>query len=107
DAEPQVLIDPVRRDDLPGIHLAAGIPDRLELPERVDELGSVHLRKELRLRLAVAVLAGERAAVRDDERRRLVHERFVFLDALRRLEIEIDPRVNAALAEVSVQRAAV
>ena len=62
-AEAQVLVDAVRVDDLARVHLPVRIPDRLELAERLDQLRAEHLRQELASRLAVAVLARERAAV--------------------------------------------
>ena len=48
---------------------------RLELAEGADQLGAEHLRQQLAARLAVAVLAGERAAVAHDEVRGLVEKR--------------------------------
>src|SRR5206468_1808030 len=83
-AQTQILIDAVRIDDLAWIHQAVGIPDALELTERVHQLWPEHLRQEFRFGLPVAMFARERAAVRDDERARVIHERFVFLDAGRR-----------------------
>jgi len=56
-AEPQILIDAVRRDDLAGIHPAVGVPDALEFAERLDQFRSEHLRQELCLRLPVPMLA--------------------------------------------------
>ena len=106
-AQPKILIDAIRVDDLPRVHLSVGIPDRLELAERLDELVTEHFRQKLRARLTVAVLAGERSAVCQHEIGGLVHERLVCLDALRCLEIEIDARVDAALAEMAVQGATV
>src|SRR5207249_10312959 len=88
-AQTQILIDAVRIDDLAWIHQAVRIPDALELTERVYELWPEHLRQEFRFGLAVAVFARERAAVRDDERARVIHERLVFLDAGSRFEIEV------------------
>jgi hypothetical protein len=66
-AEPQVRGDRVGVDDLAGVHLPARVPDRLELAESADQLIAEHLRQELGLRLAVAVLARDRAAMRDDQ----------------------------------------
>ena len=56
-SEPKVVRDPIGVDDLARVHLPVGIPDGLELAERVDQLGPEHLREQLRARLAVAVLA--------------------------------------------------
>ena len=53
------------------------------------------------------MLAGERAAEAHDEVRRLVEERAEALDALARFEVEVDPRVHAAVAEMAVQVAGV
>ena len=41
-AEPEVLVEAMSADHLPRIHLPAGIEDRLELLESVDEALSVH-----------------------------------------------------------------
>ena len=59
--------DPVGLDDLPRVHLPVGVPDRLELPERLHELVAVELGQQLTAGLAVAVLARERAAVVHDQ----------------------------------------
>ena len=56
-AEPEVFGDRVRTDHLPRIHLPIGIPDGFELAEGLDDLLPIHLRQELGLGLAVAVLA--------------------------------------------------
>src|SRR5262245_33203347 len=45
-------------DDLAWIHLAVRVPDRLELPERPDEVVAEHLGQARAARLAIAVLAG-------------------------------------------------
>ena len=58
-AQAEVLGGVVGSDDLAGIHLPIGIPDGLELAECLHELLAEHLRKQLRARLAVAVLAGK------------------------------------------------
>ncbi len=97
----------VRVDDLARVHLPVGVPDRLELAEGRDELVAEHLRQELRPRLAVAVLARERAAELEDEVGRLVEEAAEGLDPLRRLEVEVPAGVDAALAVVAVERALV
>lgn len=49
------------------------------------------------------MLSGKRAAVFRDERRRIVQEAPVLLDSLRRIEIERDARVNATLAEMTIE----
>src|SRR5690606_22498750 len=63
----QVLVHAIGVHYLAGIHAVARIPDRLELAECLHELRAVHARQELRARLAVAVLARDRAAVLDHQ----------------------------------------
>jgi hypothetical protein len=60
-AKPQVLVDTIGVHELARIHLASGIPDRLELGEGLHQFRTEHSRQELGTRLAVAVLARERA----------------------------------------------
>src|SRR5690606_8300631 len=54
-------------------------------------------------RLAVAVLAGERAAVADDDVGRALDELAVALDAAAAHEVEVDAAMDEALAEVAVE----
>jgi hypothetical protein len=58
--------DRVGIDDLAGVHLPVRVPDRLELAEGATS-SRPNISRAARPRLAVAVLAGERAAVRDHE----------------------------------------
>src|SRR5439155_5901765 len=41
--EAEAVCDPAGVDDLAGIHLPVGIPDRLELAEGLDQFGAEHL----------------------------------------------------------------
>ena len=66
-AEPQVLVERGGRDDLAGVHLVLWVEDRLQLAERAHDDVAEHDRQQLAAALAVAVLAGERAAVGGDE----------------------------------------
>ena len=102
-ADAEVLRRLIRIDDLARIHAPVRIEDRLELREPAHERGAEHLRQQRRARLAVAVLAGERTAVAHDEIGGLVDECAVGRDAAPRPEVEIDPRVHAALAEMAVE----
>ena len=106
-AEPQVGGDRVGIDDLAGIQLPVGVPDRLELAESLDQLGPEHLRQQLRLRLAVSVLAGDRAAVSEDQVRGLVQKGAEGLDPGVAHQVEVPARVHAAVAVVAVERALV
>src|SRR5581483_105895 len=45
--EAQVFIQPVRLDDLAGIHLPIRIPNGLEFAKRLHQLGSKHFRQQL------------------------------------------------------------
>jgi hypothetical protein len=56
-AQGQVLIEPVRLDDLARVHLVARIERRLELAERADQLRSEHPGQQLAPGLPVTVLA--------------------------------------------------
>ena len=106
-AETDVRVERVRVDDLAGVHLPVRVPDRLELPERLDQLGAEHLRQQLAARLAVAVLPGDRAAVGDDEVGTLLDEGAVLREARPAREVEVPTRVHAAVAVVAVERALV
>ena len=88
----------------PRIQHPAGIPDVLHLGEQPQPVCSVHAAKQFRARPPVAVLAGDRAAQCHDEIRRLLDERPECRQAARTEQIEIDPHVHAALAEVAVIR---
>src|SRR5581483_2547497 len=59
--------------------------------------------EELGSRLSIAVLAGERAAVANDEIDRLVHERAPLRDARSRHHVEVDATVDASHPEVAVE----
>jgi len=48
-AEAQVLVNPVRIDHLPGVHLPFGIPNLLELAEGFDQFSTEHLREKFGL----------------------------------------------------------
>ncbi len=102
-AEPQVLVDPVRRDHLAGVHPVARVEDRLELPEGPDQVIAEHLGQQLAARLAVAVLAGERPAVGHHQVGGALDEPAECRDAIGGDQVEGDPGVHAALAEVPVQ----
>src|SRR5439155_14553020 len=106
-AEAEVLVDAVRPDDLARVHPPVGIPDRLELRERADELVAEHLGEKLCTRLAVAVLAGQRATELEHEVAGVLEPAAELLDPGLRDEVEVPARVDAALAVVAVERALV
>ncbi len=66
-AEAKVLVELVGLDHFAGIHLPVGIPRDLEFAEGLHQFGAEHFRKKFGAGLSVAVLAGERSAVADDE----------------------------------------
>ena len=103
--EAKILGDRIRIDDLARIHLSFRVPDALEFAKRLADLCSEHLRQELGFRLSVAVLARERSAVFDDQRGRVVHERAIVRDTFGGQQIERDPGMNTALAEMAVEGA--
>ncbi len=80
-SEAQVFVELVRVHDLPGIHPVVRVEQRFGLFERPDHALAEHDRQQLAARLAVAMLAGQGAAVFDNEPRRILHEGTVFGDA--------------------------
>ena len=102
DEHPQVVVQLRGPHDAAGVHPAVRVPDALELLERVDDLRRVHARQQLGAGRAVAVLARERPAVRDGQVRRVLQERAEVGDARPREQVEVDPDVQAAVAEVAV-----
>src|SRR5215813_10971580 len=93
-----------RIDRLAGIHHSRRIPDRLELPKRLDELGAVHLFEQHCARLPVTVLARERPTVLDNERCRIVQEGAPGANPCFSGKIEVDASMDEAVAEVTVHR---
>ena len=71
--------------------------------ERLHQFRAKHFRQKFGAGLAVAMFAGERAAVADDEIRGLLRELAVLGDAIFRLQVEVEARVHAAVAEVAVE----
>ncbi len=63
----EVRVDPLWTDDHAGIHQVVRVPDGLEPPEQRHHVVAVHPRQQLRAGVAVAVLAGVRAAVPDHQ----------------------------------------
>src|SRR6185436_12878144 len=103
----QVLVDAARVDELPWVHPPRRVPGGLEFAERLHQLGAEHHRQEFGARLAVAVLARERAAVLHHQRRRLGDEAAPVRDTFAALQVEVDARVHAAVAEMAVDRGAI
>src|SRR5260370_16218185 len=66
-AEAEVFVGLVGVDELAGVHAVGGIEDALEGAEGFDQLFAKHLGEEGASGLAVAVFAGEGAAVGDGE----------------------------------------
>ena len=67
--------------------------------------GAEHFGEEFAAGLPVAVFAGERSAITDDEVGGLFDELAELGDSVFRLQIEIEAGVHAGVAEVSVERA--
>ena len=101
----EVLVRGVGVDHLARVHLPIGIPEALERAHRLHEVGPEHLDQVVGVRLSVAVLAGERAAVGENEVGRLVEEAEERPDARLALQVEADARVHAALAVVAEEDA--
>ena len=103
----QVGVEGTGVDQLARVHPVLRVPRVLELAERLHQLGAEHDRQQLALRLAVAVLARERAAVLDHQVRRLGEEAPPVRQPGGRAQLEVDARMDAAVAEVAVERSAV
>ncbi len=103
-AQPQIHHRRLCVDDVAGVELVRRIPDRLEVTERGHQLGAEHLRQQRTARPAVAVFARNRSAMPNHYVCCVVDEAAVLRDAVRALEIEADLHVNAAVAEVAVER---
>ncbi len=105
DVEAEVRVEGVGADDHSGVEAAGRVPQVLEALEERDDLRPVHARQQLGARLPVAVLARQRTAVGDHERGHLLREGAVAAHALGRQQVDVQPYVHAALAEVPVRRA--
>ncbi len=106
-AEAEVFVDLVAVDHFVGVEAVVRVPEALEGAEGVHEFGAEHLGEECAAGLAVAVFAGEGAAVGEGDVGGAVHELAEVEDALFGFEVEGDAHVDAALAEVSVHGAVV
>ncbi len=102
DVDPHIGVEPAGPDHGPGVHPVPRIPDALELREGGDHRRGVHPRQQLGAGLAVAVLAGQRTAVRRDQVGGLGDEAAEARDTGRGNQVEVDPDVHAAVAEVAV-----
>src|SRR5436853_57646 len=78
---------------------SASLTASLRQPPSSESLRSIS--NSSRARLAVPVLARQRAAVGGDQVGRILHERAVVRDALRREEVPVEPGVQAAVADVA------
>ena len=77
------VVNARRVGELAGVHAVVRIPEHLEFAEGLDEFGAEHLGQQRRAGLAVAVLAGERAAEGDDYVGGAIDELPVSCDAFR------------------------
>ena len=87
--------------------MVPAVPQVLEPLKGVDQLRAEHTLQQDATSLAVAVLAGKRPAVRDDEVCRTVEEGAEGAYAGGGAEIEVDADVDAGLAKMAVVRGGV
>ncbi len=106
-AEAEVFVGLVGVNELVGVHAVGGVEETFEGAEGVHEFGAEHLGEERAAGLAVAVFAGEGAAVGEGDVGGAVHELAELDDAGWGFEVEVVAHVDAALAEVAVHGAAV
>ncbi|SIA61266.1 Uncharacterised protein [Mycobacteroides abscessus subsp. abscessus] len=91
--------------EYPGVEEVVRVEDVLDAGEQVEHLGGVHEPQELAAGAAVAVFAGDGAAVGGADAGRGLQERARVGDALRGVERHGEAHVHAAVAEVPVQEA--
>ena len=91
-----------RVDEHPGVEHPVGVEGGLETGERFQGPGGVHEREQGAAGTAVAVLPGQRAAVRGDQAGGVGEELPEPARPLRTVEREVEPYVHAPLAEVPV-----
>ena len=96
----QVGVELPRPDQDTRVEQVLRVEQRLERSEHLDRARRVHDGQQLGACAAVAVLAGQRAAVRGDELGRVLHERAQ--RRARAFERDVEPQVHAAVAEVPV-----
>src|SRR5690606_9468460 len=101
----QVLRDTAGAHDHTRVEPVLGVEEALDLLHQTDRLGRVDVGQQLAACAAVAVLARERAAVAGDQRGGVVHEVPEHRAAARPVERQVDPHVDAAVAEVPVGQA--
>ncbi len=89
-----------------GVEQVVRVPHALHPLEEAHHLLPVHPGQQLRPRLPVPVLSGQRPAVRHHQLRELLREAAEPGDAGLRQQVEIDPDVDTAVPEVPVRRAA-
>ena len=106
-AQAQIFVHAIRVDDLVGIHLPAGVPDCLELTKRLHQFGAIHLGQQLRTRLAIPMLSGQRATIANHQVGGFFHEGAKLFDPVTSQQIKVDTRMDAALAKVTIQRSVI
>ena len=111
-AEAQIFIELVRRlsgqtNQFAGIHFPVRVPCGFKFAESLHQFRTEHFRQQFGAGLSVAVFAGERPAVTDHKVGGFFYELSEFGDSGFRLQIEVQTCVDAGVAEVAVERAAV
>ena len=104
-APAQVFIYAIRRDDFARIHSPFRVPDGFELAEGFDHFVAEHFGQQFGARLPVAVLARKRPAVADHKIGGFFQKCAPLLNAVGGLQIERQPGVQTAVAEMAVERA--
>ncbi len=100
--EPDVRVDRPRVHEHAGVEQVGRVEEVLDRGEQVDDLRGVHPRQQRRAGPAVAVLAGQAAAVRRGEVRGRLDEGPEGGRSPAPVEGEVDAHVHAAVAEVAV-----
>ena len=99
----QMRVQTVGGDDDAWIHPAIGIENALELGEGLDQFRPEYFRKQFRACAAVAMLAGQGAAEFADQVRDTYHRGLEPPHAFGAEKVEVDPAMDAPVAEMSVE----
>ena len=100
------IVDADSIDELAGVHAVVGVEEDFELAEGLHQLRAEHLGQQSGARLAVAMLAGERAAKAEHYVGGAGNELAEAAQPLHGAEVEVDAGVDATLSVVTVEGAA-
>ena len=101
-SDAQIARDGIRIEHLAGIHALARVPDGAELALSTHQIGAVHFLQQRGAAFAIAMLAGQRAAILHHEIGGLLEKALPVREALFGVQLEVNPAMHQAVAEMSV-----